>query len=82
MSFESFKEWGIAHPNLLYIVSWIGTGVMQFMLFMLFFLLMPDNTNLDDPAFEPIFTIIDLIPIVVIGLPVSIAILKIKQRSM
>ena len=81
MSFESFKKWGIAHPNLLYIASWIGTAVILFMLLMLFFLSMPADTDLDDPVFEPIFTIIDLISIVVIVLPVSIAVLKIKQRS-
>ena len=55
---------------------------MPFMLFMLFALLMPIDTNLDDPAFEPIFTMIDVIPIAIIGLPVSIAALKIKHRSM
>ena len=55
---------------------------MPFMLFILFAMLMPVDTNFDDPMFEPIFVMIDVIPLVMIGLPVSIAVLKIKHRSM
>lgn len=80
--FESFKAWGIANPNRLYIASWFGSYIITGMIFFLFALLMPIDTNLDDPVFEPIFAIMVLVPMILIDLPVSIAVLKIKHRSM
>lgn len=43
---------------------------------------MPIDTNFDDSAFESTFTILGLITIMVVVLPSSIAVLKIKHRSM
>lgn len=43
---------------------------------------MPVDTNFDDPVFEPIYTTIIVISFLVTVLPVSIAVLKIKHRSM
>lgn len=82
MSLESFKAWGIANPNRLYIASWLGAVVVVFMLVTLFVLLMPIDTNFEDPVFEPILSMILVISLVIIVLPVSTAVLKIKHRSM
>ncbi|WP_048178189.1 hypothetical protein [Methanosarcina sp. MTP4] len=72
----------MANPNRLYLASWFGAFVLVFMLCGLFGILMPADTNFDDPVFEPIFTMIVVIPLLIVVLSVSIAVLKIKHRSM
>ncbi|WP_440946873.1 hypothetical protein ACSAZL_00835 [Methanosarcina sp. T3] len=55
---------------------------MAFMMGILLVLLMPVDTNFDDPVFEPIIIMISIIATMMVILPVSIAVLKIKRRSM
>lgn len=62
--------------------SWFGAIIMTIIFGFIFALLMPIDTNFDDPALEPTFTMLGLIAIMVIVLPSSIAVLKIKNRSM
>lgn len=66
----------------MYIASWFGAIIMAVMFGSIFALLMPADSNFDDPALEPTFTMLGLIAIMVIVLPGSIAVLKIKHRSM
>jgi hypothetical protein len=82
MSFESFKAWGKASPNLLYIAAWFGAIVMFCMIVLLLSFVIPVDANLDDPVFEPMFALMLMIPLVMVVLPGSIAVLRIKHRSM
>lgn len=81
-NFENLKTWGIANPNLLYLASWVGTTLLACMMGVLLVLLMPADTNFDDQVFEPIITMMSIIAEVMVVLPVSVAVLKIKHRSM
>lgn len=82
MNFESFKAWGIANPNFLYVASWFGGFVMACMMGVLLGLLMPIDSNFDDPVLQPALIVIGVTAVVMVVLPVSIVVLKIKHRSM
>lgn len=66
----------------MYIASWFGAIIMTIIFVFIFALLVPTDMNFDDPMLETIFTMLGLIAIMVVVLPSSIAVLKIKNRSM